>query len=120
MTSSQSAQSPHPNSRCNLTKRLAPRSFVLVTFGGMGGPHTFSVTMVRPSTGLPSFEVGAYEYVGERLPYVGETIPVRKVVGPDGGDEVRGYVTRVDPNAGTPISVTHVAEPAPTIDDVVV
>ena len=74
----------------------------------MGGPHTFSVTMVRPSTGLPSFEVGAYEYVAERLPYVGETIPIRKIVDPDGGDEVRGYVTRVDPNAGTPISVTNV------------
>ena len=86
----------------------------------MGGPHTFSVTLVRPSNGLPSFEVGAYEYVAERLPYVGETIPIRKIVDPDGGDEVRGYVTRVDPNAATPISVTQVddPEPAPTADDV--
>ena len=87
----------------------------------MGGPHTYSVKMVRPSTGLPSFEVGAYEYVGERLPYVGETILLRRVVDPDEGSEVRGYVTRVDPNAGTPISVTEVAPaPTPTIDDVLV
>jgi hypothetical protein len=88
----------------------------------MGDRHTFSVTMVRPSNGLPSFEVGAYEYVAERLPDVGETIPIRKIVDPDEGDEVLGYVTRVDPNADTPISVTHVAdpEPAPTIDDVLV
>ena len=76
--------------------------------------------MVRPSSGLPSFEVGAYEYVGERLPDVGETIPLRKALDSGGGDEVHGYVTRVDPAAGTPISVTEVAsEPMPSTDDVV-
>ena len=80
----------------------------------MGGPHTYSVTMVRPSHGLPLFEVGAYEYVAERLPYVGDTIALRKVVDPNGGDEVRGYVTRVDPSAGT-ISVTEIAEPETTL-----
>ena len=42
----------------------------------MSGVNTYSVTMVRPTYGLPSFEVGAYEYVGDRLPYVGETIEV--------------------------------------------
>ena len=90
----------------------------------MGGLYTYSVTLVTPTNGLPSFEVGAYEYTGDRLPYVGETIPLRKIVGPDGGDEVHGYVTRVDPDAGTPISATAVAEPVPeaaaTIEDVLV
>jgi hypothetical protein len=85
----------------------------------MGGVNTYSVTMVRPTYGLPSFEVGAYEYVGDRLPYVGETIPIRKLVDPDGDGAVRGYVTRVDPNAGI-ISVTEAAEPDPTADEIVV
>jgi hypothetical protein len=86
----------------------------------VSGAQAFSVKMMRPTYGLPSFEVGAYEYVGERLPYVGETIPLRKVVDPEVGDEVRGYVTRVDPAAGTPISVTEVApepESEPSRDD---
>jgi hypothetical protein len=75
-----------------------------------GGPRTFSVTVVRPTSGLPSFEVGAYEYVGERLPEVGETISVQRIAQPDGGDAVRGYVTRVDATAETPISVTAVTQ----------
>lgn len=79
--------------------------------------RTFSVTMIRPTTGLPSFEVGAYEYVGAQLPYVGTTIPIRRALGPDTGEEARGYVTRVDPRADTPISVTEVrGEPGP-VDD---
>ena len=49
----------------------------------MGGLHTYSVTRVTPTNGLPSFEFGAYEYTGDRLPYVGETIPLRRIVGPD-------------------------------------
>jgi hypothetical protein len=66
---------------------------------------TFSVTMVRPGP-WPSVEVAAYEYVGTSLPSVGERIDVRKV---GGGEELRGYVTRVVPSAMTPISVTEVA-----------
>ena len=74
----------------------------------------FSVTMIWPGP-MPSFEVAAYEYVGRSLPSVGETISVRKVVG---GNEVRGYVTRVVPSALTPISVTECAsDPLP--DDAV-
>ena len=60
---------------------------------------TLSVTMVRPGP-VPSFEVGAYEYVGRSLPSVGETILIRKVVG---GEQTYGYVTRVNPFADTPI-----------------
>jgi hypothetical protein len=76
---------------------------------------TLSVTMVRPGP-VPSFEVGAYEYVGSRLPAVGETILIRKVVG---GEQTRGYVTRVNPSADTPIAVTEVAS-EPSIDDYLV
>ncbi len=85
----------------------------------MSGVNTYSVTMVRPTYGLPSFEVGAYEYVGDRLPYVGETIPIRKIVGPPEDGAVRGYVTRVDTSAGT-ISVTEVTEPDQKTDDDIV
>jgi hypothetical protein len=66
---------------------------------------TFTVTMVRPGP-APSFEIAAYEYVGARLPAVGETIVMRKV---SGGEETHGYVTRVDPFSDTPIAVTEVA-----------
>jgi hypothetical protein len=72
--------------------------------------RVYSVTLVRPSSGLPSIEVGAYEYVGAGLPWVGDTIGVRRVNG-EVGDVARGYVTRVDPNAENPISVTALPEP---------
>ena len=85
----------------------------------MSGVNTYSVTMVRPTYGLPTFEVGAYEYVGDRLPQVGETIPIRKVVDSAEGGALRGFVTRVNANAGT-ISVTEAVEPDPSVDDVVV
>jgi hypothetical protein len=81
----------------------------------MDAGFTFSVTMIRPGP-VPSFEVAAYEYVGRSLPSVGETIVMRKVVG---GEETRGYVTRVNPAADTPISVTEVAS-EPSIDDYLV
>ena len=75
------------------------------------------MTMIRPTSGLPSFEVGAYEYVAESLPYVGATIPLRKALGPDSGEETCGYVTRVNPSADTPISVTEVKSEPGSIDD---
>ena len=73
---------------------------------------TLSVTMVRPGP-MPTFEFGAYEYVGRSLPSVGETILVRKV---GGSEETRGYVTRVNPSGDTPIAVTEVAS-EPSADD---
>ena len=78
----------------------------------MENGRSFSVTMVRPGP-VPSFEVGAYEYVGQSLPYVGDTITLRKVLG---GGEARGYVTRVNPSADTPIAVMEVAG-EPVTDD---
>ena len=78
----------------------------------MGNAFTFSVTMVRAGA-VPSFEVAAYEYVGVRLPCVGETILLRKVAD---GEQTRGYVTRVNPVADTPIAVTEVAS-EPSVDD---
>lgn len=78
------------------------------------------MTMIRPTSGLPSFEVGAYEYVAESLPYVGTTIPLRKALGPDTGEKARGYVTRVNPSADTPISVTEVKSEPGSIDDLIV
>jgi hypothetical protein len=85
----------------------------------MDDPRTFKVKLVRVGPGLPYIEVGAYEYVAELLPGPGETITVNRVVG-GGGDarvEVRGYVTRVDPTAEMPISVTEVDSGAPGSDD---
>jgi hypothetical protein len=76
---------------------------------------TLRVTMVRPGL-VPSFEVGAYEYVGASLPSVGETILIRKVVG---GQQAYGYVTRVNPAGDTPIAVTEVAS-EPSTDDYLV
>jgi hypothetical protein len=76
---------------------------------------TFSVTMVRPGP-APSFEIAAYEYAGPSLPSVGETIIMRSVLG---GEQTRGYVTRVNPAAQTPISVTEVPG-EPSIDDYLV
>ena len=79
--------------------------------------RAFSVTMIRPSTGLPTFELGAYEYVGGSLPVVGTTISLRRVVGTDDGKPVQGYVTRLNPVADTPIVVTEVTiEPEAAAD----
>ena len=77
------------------------------------GGKTFSVTMVRPGP-MPSFEIAAYEYVGRRLPCVGDTIVLRKV---GTGQESLGYVTRVNPYADTPIAVTDVPQ-EPATDDI--
>jgi hypothetical protein len=70
--------------------------------------QAFRVTMVRPGV-VPSFEVGAYEYFGRGLPLVGETILLRRTTGPDAGEVLQGYVTRVNPCSETPIAVTEVA-----------
>jgi hypothetical protein len=74
--------------------------------------QTYSVTMVRPGP-VPSFEIAAYEYVGDCLPFVGETIPLRRVAG---GEAAHGYVTRVRPASDTPIAVMEV-EGDPLTDD---
>jgi hypothetical protein len=71
--------------------------------------HVFSVTLVRPTSGLPLVEVGAYEYVADTLPRVGDTIAVHRVSGV-ASDVARGYVTRVDTSAENPISVTAVPD----------
>jgi hypothetical protein len=63
--------------------------------------------MVRPGV-VPSFEVGAYEYFGRGLPLVGAIILMRRTDGPDAGEFLQGYVTRVDPASESPIAVTEV------------
>jgi len=83
----------------------------LPSYGLCEMERVYSVTLVRPSSGLPSIEVGAYEYVGARLPWVGDTIEVRRANG-EAHDVVRGYVSRVDPSGENPISVTALAEDA--------
>jgi hypothetical protein len=106
-------QAARPIRRDTLAERLATLDINARTLRSeMDNGMTFSVTMVRPGP-VPSFEVGAYQYVGGRLPSVGETIPMRKIVG---GEETRGYVTRVNPSADTPIAVTEVAS-EPSTDD---
>jgi hypothetical protein len=81
----------------------------------MGVPHTYGVTLVKVSSGLPLFEVGAYRYTGDRLPRVGDTIPISCVAAPG---ELHGYVTRINPASETPISVVEVASTDSSIEDV--
>ncbi len=74
----------------------------------MADERTYTVTLVKVGRGLPYFEVGAWLYTGEWLPEVGDTIAIKRVSTPNGGDpeEAWGFVTRVDPTRETPISVT--------------
>ena len=78
---------------------------------GLEPARAFSVTMVRPGV-VPSFEVGAYEYFGRGLPLVGEIILMRRTEGPDAGEALQGYVTRVNPASDSPIAVTEVPHTA--------
>ena len=68
---------------------------------------TFTVTLIKPSEGIPLIERGAYLYSAELLPRVGETIPITRgdVEDTDAARPLLGYVTRVDPFAEHPISV---------------
>ena len=62
---------------------------------------------MRAGPGLPFFEVGAYRYTGEWLPSVGDLITITKRRRADRAREpLLVYVTRVEPNADTPIRVT--------------
>ena len=74
---------------------------------GLEPARTFSVTMVRPGV-MPTFETGAYEYFGRGLPLVGETILLRRTEGPEAGEVLQAYVTRVNPSSKTPIAVTEI------------
>jgi hypothetical protein len=72
------------------------------------GKLTFAVTVVRPGGALPQIEVGVYEYLAGWLPCPGDTITVSRIGGGDESApaELQGFVTRVNPLATTPISVT--------------
>jgi hypothetical protein len=85
----------------------------------MGDERTFTVTLVKVGPGLPYFEVGAWTYTAEWLPEVGDTIAVSRLCDPDGAapEETWGFVTRVDPVADTPISVTEVTSAPRAPDD---
>ena len=74
----------------------------------MSEERTFPVTLMRAGPGLPYFEVGAYRYTAEWLPSVGDLITVTRPTATD-LDPVESflvYVTRVEPNADTPIRAT--------------
>jgi hypothetical protein len=75
----------------------------------MSEERTFSVTLMRAGPGLPYFEVGAYRYTGAWLPVMGDLITITKAAGGTETEPVEPflvYVTRVEPNADTPIRVT--------------
>ena len=73
----------------------------------MGDYWTFAVTLVRPGSAVPYFEVGAYRYAGVSLPHVGDIVTITKAtVDTEEQQEIRAYVTRVDPTSDTPIRVT--------------
>jgi hypothetical protein len=92
-----------PAERVGLELRALP------TVRGMTD-RTFAVTLVKVGRGLPHFEVGAYRYTAEWLPQVGDTIEIRRVTTDDADppEELRGYVTRVNPTSDAPISVVEV------------
>ena len=91
--------------------RAADRQAAVAKPSGLEPPRAFSVTMVRPGV-VPSFEVGAYEYFGRGLPLVGEIILMRRTEGPEAGEALQGYVTRVNPGSDSPIAVTEVSPAA--------
>lgn len=87
----------------------------------MESAHTYAVTLIKAGVGIPQVEVGAYRYTANWLPQVGDTIPIRPASSPEeGGPELQGYVTRVNPVADAPISVVEVVGGQSTVDDVVV
>jgi hypothetical protein len=86
----------------------------------MGREHTYAVTLIKAGVGIPYVEVGAYRYTADWLPQVGETIPIRSAAAPEGeGQELQGYVTKVNPVSDAPISAV-VVQGQSTDDDVVV
>jgi hypothetical protein len=74
----------------------------------MSEERTFPVTLMRAGPGLPYFEVGAYRYTAEWLPRAGDLITVTKaaVTELEPFAPLLVYVTRVEPNADTPIRAT--------------
>jgi len=71
----------------------------------MGEDQTFPVTLMRAGHGLPYFEVAAYRYTGARLPVAGDLVMVTKAAA-ETDEAFLVYVTRVDPDADTPIRAT--------------
>ena len=73
----------------------------------MTGELSFSVTLMRAGPGLPYFERG-YRYVSPLLPAVGDLITIDRVSRSDEAatEPTLVYVTRVDPDADSPIRVT--------------
>jgi hypothetical protein len=89
----------------------------------MSEERTFPVTLMRAGPGLPYFEIGAYRYTAEWLPSVGDLITVTKAAGQDedAAASMLVYVTRVEPNAETPIRVTEAkGVRAETTDELIV
>ncbi len=81
----------------------------------------YPVKLRRIGPALPYFDV-SYKYVGDCLPFVGETILLRGSAD-SGRDELGdryGYVTRIDPTAATPISATETDPPESGADDYLV
>ena len=99
---------PVRTARRNLDQRIgAPRS-CRPSVRIMSDERTFPVTLMRAGPGLPYFEVGAYRYTAEWLPSVGDLITITKPAATelDPIEPLLVYVTRVEPNADTPIRVT--------------
>jgi len=106
--------------RAKLAERRAPaRAPQSTVRPDMAREHTYAVTLIKPGSGIPSVEVGAYTYTGDWLPEVGETIAIRPTGAPEGAAaDLQGYVTKVNPVADAPISVVEVEGQGPD-DDVV-
>jgi hypothetical protein len=87
----------------------------------MPAQGAFTVTLIKPSEGVPEIERGAYRYSGGLLPRVGDTITITRgdASDDDASSPILGYVTRVDPFAENPISVVE-ASPSDSSDDLIV
>jgi hypothetical protein len=104
---------PHRGQRRRRVMRLRPqlvgsRCRVYLV---MSDDNAFTLTLVRVGRSLPYVDVAAYEYLGTGLPGVGDTITIRRILGPGGGEphETRAYVTRVDGNTTPPIRATELS-----------
>ena len=89
----------------------------------MSDERTFPVTLMRAGPGLPYFEVNAYVYTAAWLPRAGDLITVTKVAQSElePCEPLLVFVTRVEPNADTPIRATEAKGIRPdAADDLIV
>ena len=97
---------PLRSARLDLDQWIVASGAWRPSVGSMSEERTFPVTLMRAGPGLPYFE--AYRYRAEWLPTVGDLITVTRADASEADpvEPMLVYVTRVEPNADTPIRAT--------------